>query len=280
MDERVVNFQLVSRGMEVPATLSEEWQLLLKGLTVTDGEDGLMATVMVGPKEAAKRIFVLHYGTVQLSSRPPGAIVIRRGKEVGKTPLMLERVPTETTAVELRLSGYMPTNFAILAQEGLTTNYTVKLLSERYLASMKNAQQALDANEFDQARKSVAEAIASDSADSQAVVLLTEINQKADAWRRQQLEMKRLVTEETTRKQAAGLIAIPLLDPASIIRDCWNTPGKSDPSFTKPESIEVAKQKPITLPVWIGVDGQQLGEPICIFKLGQPGSAACANLNS
>src|SRR5262249_36759684 len=78
-----------SDGVEVgktPTTLRE----LKPGqyaLTVTDGENDLQASVTVGPKEAAKQAFAFHYGAVQLSSSPPGASVIRKGKEVGKTPL-------------------------------------------------------------------------------------------------------------------------------------------------------------------------------------------------
>ncbi len=36
LDERAVNFTLVTRGIEVPATLAAEWQLLLKGLLTRD----------------------------------------------------------------------------------------------------------------------------------------------------------------------------------------------------------------------------------------------------
>ena len=245
-----------ANGVEVGKTPTNlrELQPGKYALTVTDGENDLVADVDVAPKEAAKHNFVFRYGVLQLSSTPAGATVIRKGKEVGTTPLTLEHIPTETTAVEIRLGGYAATNLAILAREGLTTSYTVKLFSERYLAAIKEAQQALDANQFEQARTSVAVAIEADPVDTIAAALQTEINQKAEAWRQQQLETVRLAAEEKAKRLVAEFAAIPTLNPENIISSCWNTPGKSEEYFSKLSTPEVAKQNPVAVPVWVATD--------------------------
>jgi serine/threonine protein kinase/outer membrane protein assembly factor BamB len=69
MDERIVNFQLVSRGIEVPVSLPDEWQLLLKGLLTRDhqkrwggeqvrawlaGQRDIPVFYQTGPQQAAQ----------------------------------------------------------------------------------------------------------------------------------------------------------------------------------------------------------------------------------
>ncbi|MGH7950920.1 MAG: PEGA domain-containing protein [Limisphaerales bacterium] len=232
-----------TNGVEIgkmPTTLRE----LKPGqyeLTVSDGENDLMADVSVDPKETAKHAFVFRYGALQLSSTPLGATVIRKGKEIGKTPLTLEHVPAETTTVELRLDGFASTNFPVVTQEGLTASYTVKLFSKRYLAAMNDAQTALDGNQFELASNSVAIAIESDPTDSNAVALLAEITQKAEIWKQQQLEEERRAAQE----KAKQLAALPMLNPQNIIKDCWYVPTKEhsatyDAAHSNPEAVPAA----------------------------------------
>ena len=139
---------VLTNGVEIgktPMTLQE----LKPGqytLTVSSGEDYLTTncSVSVGPNEAAKHAFVFHYGTLQLSSTPAGATVIRRGKGVGKTPLTLN-IPVGKLSIELRLDGYASTNLVINATEGVTANVTVKLISVGYSQAMQQAGDAFAA---------------------------------------------------------------------------------------------------------------------------------------
>ena len=244
-----------TNGVEIgktPITLRELQPGKYK-LTATDGENDLLAEVDVAPKEAAKHNFVFRYGTVQLSSTPSGAIVIRSGREIGKTPLTLGHITTEETMVELRLQDYLSTNLPIRAVESTTSEVSAKLISERYVQAMKQARETLDANQFEQASNSVAMAIEADPTDTSAPALLAEITQRAAAWRQQQIEAVRLAAEEKAREAAAELEAISLLSPEGIIKDCWNTPGKPAPSDTV-NLGEVAKQNPVALPVWAATD--------------------------
>jgi hypothetical protein len=91
-------------------------------------------------------------------------------------------------ALELRLGGYVSTNCAILAREGLTTNYTVKLVSERYLEAMNQAREALDKGQFAQSQQFVAVALVNQPDDSAAIQLQNEVARaaaKAEAAMRQ-----------------------------------------------------------------------------------------------
>ncbi len=160
-------------------------------LSATDGENELMASVTVGPKEAAKQAFRFRYGSVQLSSTPSGATVIRKGREAGKTPLKLERITAGGTAVELRMEGYVTTNVALQVVEGKTANLTAKLISERYLQAMKQAGEAIDAGRFAEARKFIDDALESEPSDSRATKLRGEVAQAERKWEETRKEIER-----------------------------------------------------------------------------------------
>ena len=95
-------------------------------ITATDGENDLVENVNIESKQVAKQVFLFRYGAVQLNSTPVGATVIRKGKELGKTPLTLNRIPVGETIVELQLEDYKTTNFLIRSVEGMTTNLNAK----------------------------------------------------------------------------------------------------------------------------------------------------------
>jgi hypothetical protein len=86
---------------------------------------------------------------------PAGATVIRKGKQIGTTPLTLPHLAVDVSGVvELRLDGYAPTvDFALNVVEGVTTNLNAKLFSEQYVQAMKHARDALDAAQFPESRK-------------------------------------------------------------------------------------------------------------------------------
>jgi len=172
---------------ETPQTLRE----LKPGqyaLTITDGENELNANVAVGAKEAAKHLFTFRYGSVRLSSTPTGASVIRRGKELGKTPLMVPRFIVGETELSLNLAGYVSTNITFDVGEKATTNLNIKLISERYIEAMEKARAAFDSRRFTDAREFLAIALQSNPNDTAASKFLDEISaaeKKAEEVRKQ-----------------------------------------------------------------------------------------------
>ena len=144
-------------------------------LVATDGQNDLSIDVNVGKRDVVKHAFVFRYGTVKFASSPPGAAVICSGKEVGKTPLTLDRMPAGQTTVVLRLDGYQTTNPTMLVEEGKTVSVTAKLINERYAQSMKYAQEKFDAKEFEEAMKHVAAALETEPGDPTAGKLRDEI---------------------------------------------------------------------------------------------------------
>jgi hypothetical protein len=219
-------------------------------LSATDGENDLLADVSVAPKETAKHTFSFHYGIVHLSSTPTGASVIRKNKEVGKTPFTLEHIPVEPTMIELRLEGYASTNIEISAREGSVRNCNVKLLKKRYLAEMESAQQALEANQFELAVECVARALESEPNDFKALALKAQIEQGADQWRKQQLEAERAAADAKVRALVAELGAMQSLRPEYVVQRCWNTPTKSNGAFSTPGVIDAAHNDPLAVP-WV-----------------------------
>lgn len=179
-----------TNGVEIgktPLTLQE----IIPGqytLTASDGENDMNASVSVAPKEAVKHSFVFHYGAVQLSSTPIGATVLRKGKEIGRTPLTLAHIPAGETTVELQLQDYVSTNFTFQAAEGVTTSVSVKLISEHYLQAMKQAREAFDSEHLEDSSKFITDALKSEPNDLEAMKLQAEVS-------------KLLAQAEETRKE-------------------------------------------------------------------------------
>ena len=183
-------------------------------LTATDGENERNADITVGPKEQARHSFAFRYGVVQLTSTPTGATVIRKGKEIGKTPLTLAHLAVGVSGVvELRLDGYAPSvDFALNVVERVTTNLNAKLFSEKYLQAMKHGREAFDAAQFSESQKSLIAALESEPNDPAALKLLDEIAKAEDA----------LLTEHANAR-AQALASLPWLDFDAILTDCTET---------------------------------------------------------
>ena len=191
--------------------------------TASDGENDLSEDVDVAPKAAAKHAFVFQYGTVQLSSTPIGATVIRKGKEIGKTPLTLNHIPAGDTMVELRFQGYVSTNLPIHAVEGDTTKLSAKLTSERYVQAMKQAHEALDAakyaassryvanvseDELTKSRKFLAVALEAEPNDPGAIALQDEVSKAVQNVARARKETERLAAIERKAAEQKEIVAI------------------------------------------------------------------------
>lgn len=160
---------------KTPITL-KQLQPATYNVTISDGENDITTNVSIGPKEDAKHDFVFRYGSVQLMSAPAGATVIRKGKEIGKTPLTLDHIPVGDSGISLTLDGYLSTNVVVSAVENVVTDVSVKLISEQYLQAMDQARVALKAAQFDQARKALAAALTIETNDLTALELQDEVS--------------------------------------------------------------------------------------------------------
>ena len=190
--------------------------------TASDGENDLTAVVSVGPKEAAEHTFVFHYGVVKLLSAPSGATVIRKGKEIGKTPLTLNHIPAGETSVELQLQDYVTTNLPIQSVEGVTTNLSVKLISEHYLQAMKQAREAFDSGHFAESQKFITVALELEPNDPAAMELQGKVSQAVakaeEASRAEQADAK-----------ARTLASLTWLDFQKVFTDCTDTKQVQNP---------------------------------------------------
>ncbi len=144
-------------------------------LSATDGENEVRAQVTLGPKENLKHTFSFRYGSVRLASTPPGATVIRNGKEIGKTPVTLQKIPAGDASVELELAGYARTNYALNVRPDETADLNVKLTDERYLGALQAARTNLQQGQFADALKFVDSALGIQPQDPGALALQNEI---------------------------------------------------------------------------------------------------------
>ena len=185
-------------------------------VVVSDGENDLTADVSVAPKEAASTNIIFHYGAVQLSSVPAGATVVRKGKEIGKTPLPLNHIPVGESSVEFRLDGYLSTNLIISAFEDAPTNYSVKLINEQYLQAMKKAHDAFDAGQFADSQTDIAAALAIETNDPSATELQDEVS-KATA------KAEEAARAAQADAKARELASLTWLDFQQVIANCTDT---------------------------------------------------------
>ncbi len=210
-------------------------------LTASDGENDLIADVSVAPNEAAKHNFVFHYGMVQLTSIPAGATVIRKGKEVGKTPLPLNHIPDGEIMVELRLQGYIFTNFAIKTVEGITSQLSVKLIGERYLQTMKQARDAFAAGQFAQSQNYLVLALSLQPDDSAAMQLRDEVAQAVAEGEKAKAKAAEAARAEQANAKAREMGSLAWLNYEQVISDCTKYIGntyKFDCTRWKVVSIE------------------------------------------
>lgn len=169
-------------------------------LTIIDGENSQNASVTVDPRGTARQGFVFHYGALQLSTTPSGATVIRKGKEIGKTPLMLDHVLASGDEFQFQLAGYADTNVTIRIEGETTTKHEIKLVSFAYIKAMKQAQEALEADNFADAKTFVTAALAADAGNSDALALQNIISETATKAEADRLEAER--KKEAARKEA------------------------------------------------------------------------------
>jgi hypothetical protein len=185
--------------------------------SASDGDYELSTTFTIEANQKTNCLFSFHYGTVKVASTPPGATVIRNGKEVGKTPLNLDKVPGGDLAFDIRLVGYISTNVVLHVVAGSTTGFAAKMTSERYLQCLKRAREAFQTGQFAEAQQELAVVLQIEPNDSNGMQLKAEITEaeqkaaKASVDAEQSAEKARLAAEETARRsrkaaERAGII--------------------------------------------------------------------------
>jgi TonB family protein len=176
-------------------------------LVITDGENEKLEEIRVTEKELGKRVFSFQYGTVQLGSTPPGATVVRNGKEVGTTPWKDSRILAGDTTVELRLKGYEAKIVSFHVAEGQTVEPPpVKLDSERYLQAIKRATEAFHVGQFAESKDFIARALELEPNAPSALRLRDEVSEaehKADEARMEAEEQVNRANEKVRRREFA-----------------------------------------------------------------------------
>jgi len=178
-------------------------------LSASDGENDLIADLDVASKEAIKHNFAFHYGTVEVITAPVGATVFRKGKEVGKTPLTLNHVPAGDVSVELSLHDYVSTNLQIHAVEGIMTNVSARLISERYVRAMRQAHEAFYGARYAESQAFLTSALEFEPNDPVAMALQDTASKaaaKAEETRKEAARIAEIAQKEAERKEIEAII--------------------------------------------------------------------------
>ena len=111
-------------------------------LTARDGEEESTSEFDVGPSESRAQSFIFRYGQLRVTSQPPGAKVILRGREVGYTPLTLPKVRAGAATLQGQLEGYESKEVAADIIPDNLNDVIIPLTSLRYLYYLNAAHYA------------------------------------------------------------------------------------------------------------------------------------------
>ena len=97
-------------------------------LSVAEGTHALIArlrrwpeqprSVEVAAEKPREERFIFPFGSVKITSAPGGATILADGKEIGRTPLLVENVEPGPVTYELRLAGFQPLPLTAEVQAG------------------------------------------------------------------------------------------------------------------------------------------------------------------
>lgn len=112
------------------------------------------------------------YGSALLESEPQGATVRTvDGRYWGVTPLRLTELQPGSWAFSLQHNGYELATASLTVAVGQETTYQTNLISVSYTGDMKAAQQAMEAEHYDDALKAVGNALIAKPGDAAALTL-------------------------------------------------------------------------------------------------------------
>jgi PEGA domain len=166
--------QADSRVIESVAFPYAIWELPEGNYTVTarHHDDVLTRTVTVTAGTTNRLALEFLYGSAMLETEPPGATVrTADGRYWGATPLKVEELKPGGMTFVLEHDGYEPATAALIITAGQCAGFQTNLISVNYTASMKVAQQAMAAEDYDVALKSVGEALLAKPGDAAAMAM-------------------------------------------------------------------------------------------------------------
>jgi tetratricopeptide (TPR) repeat protein len=115
------------------------------------------------------------YGTAILESTPPGAAVFdSNGLERGVTPLTLSELQPGTWKFNLQLYNYEPATVTFSVAGNETNTYRTNLVSQSYTGAMRTARRFMNEGQYDEAAKSLADALLVQPGDAAATALQKE----------------------------------------------------------------------------------------------------------
>ena len=185
LDSQPTGLEVSTNGSpagRTPLTLTEVPPGVYR-ISASDGDYKSATNLTVTRNGRAEHLFVFRYGIVNITSSPSGAMVSCQGKDIGTTPLNLERFPLGHWGFDLRLEGYVSSNCTMQVSEGKISTVKVKLFSKQYLDAMRSARKHLETRNFSECHLALDTALRLEPGDATADALqwqLTVEEKKAE----------------------------------------------------------------------------------------------------
>ncbi len=141
-------------------------------VTARHNNDTLTQTVKITAGATNQLALEFLYGTAVLETEPPGSAVrTADGRYWGMTPLTVTELKPGDWAFMLQHDGYETVTAPLTIAAYQSSFFHTNLISVNYTGSMKAARQAMDAENYDAALKSVGEALIAKPGDAEALTL-------------------------------------------------------------------------------------------------------------
>jgi tetratricopeptide (TPR) repeat protein len=115
------------------------------------------------------------YGAALLETTPPGAVVFdSAGTQRGVTPLTLSELQPGKWKFNLRLNDYEPVTATLAIEANQTNSFRTNLISQSYERAMQTARELMNAEKYEEAAQSLADALHVQPGDAAALALQKE----------------------------------------------------------------------------------------------------------
>jgi hypothetical protein len=162
--------------------------------------------VPVAHGQTNRQHVVLDYGEVKLATAPPGATILKGGKELGRTPTTIGGLKPERYVYRLDLDGYLPVDLAVDVRGKESIAVSTNLTSRRYVSAMDRARWQFS-SDAQGALAAVEEALQAQPGDADATALKAKIEATLKKRDRKLAEAKAVEERRKAEQEARSAAA-------------------------------------------------------------------------
>ena len=160
------------------------------------------------------------YGVVAIESEPAGATVLKDGRELGRTPLVLPEVNTGSFEFSLRLYEYETAAGALAVTANQTNVFRTSLISQHFTRALAAARQYYANTDYDRAAEAATEALKHKAGDIEATSLQREATMMGHLAKAEALAARGDFTNAITKANLALALAPDNPRAKALVADC------------------------------------------------------------